>query len=306
MKKIISLALAFIMSMSVVVFAEKQDDELMNKGFRRLNAKVEEREKDNDVDMLTVSADGSKTVLLLGKTLLLNLEDGKLYKNIKEYEKEKTQIKVGDEITVFIKNNQPQTMSIPPQTNPTLIAVNNSKKYSVDVDYFNENGIGISNRLVINNIKETKVLDIEGNKVEEPAMGKTLIVLYTVSTRSLPPQTNPETVYVLESKVAEKPVQEKSVEEILKENFKPEVFEGTEFYQLRKVFEKAGANIEWDNATRTIKLSKDAKSVSVNTKDKVLTLGEKQVKLDKFFIENGISYADVNLYKLVSEYYLSK
>lgn len=77
---------------------------------------------------------------------------------------------------------------------------------SVDISVYSANGgdetatsfINSSKTLVLNVSDETAITDTEGNKLaKEDIAGKTLVVYYSVTTRSLPPQTSPEKIVVV-------------------------------------------------------------------------------------------------------------
>lgn len=77
---------------------------------------------------------------------------------------------------------------------------------SVDISVYSANGgdetatsfINSSKTLVLNVSDETEITDTEGNKLtKEELAGKTLVVYYSVTTRSLPPQTAPEKIVVV-------------------------------------------------------------------------------------------------------------
>ena len=77
---------------------------------------------------------------------------------------------------------------------------------SVDISMYSANGgdetstsiINSSKTLVLNVSDETAITDTEGNKLaKEDIEGKTLVVYYSATTRSLPPQTSPEKIVVV-------------------------------------------------------------------------------------------------------------
>ena len=85
---------------------------------------------------------------------------------------------------------------------------------SIAVDVFNENGgdetgeslINEFATLVLNVGDDTEIVDKDGNKLEKTDVaGKLAVVYYTVTTRSLPPQTTPEKIVVLDNAAAETP-----------------------------------------------------------------------------------------------------
>ena len=85
---------------------------------------------------------------------------------------------------------------------------------SISIDVFSANGgdetgeslIDEFATLVLNVGDDTEIVDKDGNKLEKTDVaGKLAVVYYTVTTRSLPPQTTPEKIVVLDEAAAEMP-----------------------------------------------------------------------------------------------------
>lgn len=109
----------------------------------------------------------------------------------------KNQLTVGTPITAYYPKNTPVALSLPPQATPEIIVVNSEDDAGfVHVAVFDQSLTSSDGRLKLNLSADTVVVDLQGQPAAEIA-GKTLLVFYTTSTRSIPAQTTPEKVIVL-------------------------------------------------------------------------------------------------------------
>ena len=90
------------------------------------------------------------------------------------------------------------TMSLPPQFSPYLIVVDRSIDSNFQkLDFFNQDLVSEDMMLKINP-DAIEVVIQDGEVVSEYDLAnKHLLVFYTVSTRSIPAQTNPKAVVIL-------------------------------------------------------------------------------------------------------------
>lgn len=109
-------------------------------------------------------------------------------------------LKEGIEISAFFKENTPMTLSIPPQTTPNAIVIHDNEEDGfVKLAHFNKELVSMDNELELNISEETVLVNAKGDKVDASDLEDgDLMIFYTVSTRSIPAQTNPEKVIVLD------------------------------------------------------------------------------------------------------------
>ena len=274
MKRLLTMTLAFVLTISTISFAKENKEAV---GYERVFGKVTEVVEDKDNSQILVeSKDQEKSMeklyLYTGKVPVLDLKTGKFVENYK--------FKKGDMIEYFYKKDAPIMLSMPAKLNPDFIVINaEDGEYSVDVDHFNEKGRGVSNRVEINLSDDSKVVNLKGEEVGKFQEGD-YAVIYKTATRSMPPIVDAEKIVALEAK-AEDPA-EKEEKNI----------------GLRKYYEELGAKVEWNKETRTIKISSKDKSVEIDVKRKELTIEEKVMMMEGFKIEKGTS--------LVPEQFINK
>jgi len=108
-------------------------------------------------------------------------------------------LRVGDIFTGFYDATIPMNYIYPPRYQPIAVAVNPPvDMYSIKVDKFDNDLISSDNQLKLTLSEETKILTKDGASYNGELPGLTLAVIYHVSTKSLPAQTTPSKIIVLE------------------------------------------------------------------------------------------------------------
>lgn len=290
MKKILTFILACTLFISGSVFAQEKNPD--KDGFKAQYAKVVETADGSDYGQILVEDEKSsedketqKMFLYTKDILKIDLKTGEVVKDHK--------FSKGEKIQYFYKNNTPVMMSYPAKMTPDVIGINaEDPKFSLDVDHFDKDGRGVSNRLVIKVDENTDFQNLMGEKVE-PQMDSDLAVLYTVATRSLPPITNPDKVLVLN-------INDKVV------NLSDYKLEDKDLFYLRKYYEALGAKIEWNNYEHLTKISIGDKSVEIKNSEAKLQIADKVVDMDGFVVEDGTSYISEKNINEINEYLLNK
>ena len=124
----------------------------------------------------------------------------------------KTDLKVGASIRAFYNSNAPMTMIYPPQVNADYVAVGLDESKSVTIDRFDDKLTDLKNTLKLNIPKDfnkkgtidktdkTEIVYEDGKKFEgdiAELTNRKLVVIYSVSTRSIPAQTTPEKIIIM-------------------------------------------------------------------------------------------------------------
>ncbi|MDK9710635.1 copper amine oxidase N-terminal domain-containing protein [Acidaminobacter sp.] len=109
------------------------------------------------------------------------------------------QVEIGKTITGWYDARKPMILIYPPQYNVELVTMP-SEGTTQKVDYFDETLTSADGMLKLNLQQEgsLKLWDSEGKLYTESLSGKHLLVNYKFSTRSIPAQTVPESIYVVE------------------------------------------------------------------------------------------------------------
>ena len=195
-------------------------------------------------------------------------------------------IKKDTNIRVFTSSYSAAPMIMPPQYQADVIIINiDDAASTVNVDTYVAEGetlVSVSNSLVLNMAETTKVVDKEDKEIEGILENSDLIVFYSMSTRSIPPQTTPEKVVVIGEnanvvtpEATEAPAEttapeatvaptEAPVVETIKASTSFATENGTVMVPLREIAETLGFTVEWDGATRSVMLNSGKYSLKID------------------------------------------
>lgn len=203
-------------------------------------------------------------------TVVLGLANG----DVKSLE----DIKSGDTITVYTNVYSPAPLILPPQYSADVIFVYDNLEISsmrlADVDTYvadNEMLVNVSNTLALNIGEETKIVDTEGKEVSADELDKKdLAVVYSTTTRSIPPQTTPHKIVVLgenEMALAQLEAQNAEATEAPEATEEPEVtdktsiiveaadikdVDGVKLVPVRKLAEGLGLEVVWNGEDKSV------------------------------------------------------
>jgi len=112
---------------------------------------------------------------------------------------------VGDSIRVYYDNKAPMLMIYPPQYNAEFVALNLAEANSIMIARFDKDFVDPKNTLKLNISKDTLIVyqdgtEFTGKPEELLEPSRKLIVIYNVTTRSIPAQTTPEKIIILYEK----------------------------------------------------------------------------------------------------------
>lgn len=292
MKKILFLCAMFVLFLSPKSMAASDVDN-MDKGFLKMVGTIEEVNGTSDFVKVSFNEDESETpwILLVEKTKLII--DGDSGKRL-----DISSLKAGKEISIFFRKNTPVLQSYPGQFSPNVIFINGSTDgYAIDVDYFDEKGHGIENRLQINEHENVRVFDNMGKELKDKSLyNNDLAVLFKAATRSIPPITSPEIVYVI-PEVEEITYEIKAFGNTIDFTTEPIEKDGMTLYPVREIFEKLGYTVDWDQETFEITLTLNDEKLKINTKDKIFYKDSKEINLKDLVILDGRTYGSEDLFK---------
>ena len=104
---------------------------------------------------------------------------------------------IGQKLVIFYDTGKPMLMIYPPQYTAEVVAeVSDEMNYKVD--RFDENLLSADGNLILNVSDETDITFADGTPFEGELSDYVLVVSYTITTRSLPPQTPPVKIVALE------------------------------------------------------------------------------------------------------------
>ncbi len=197
--------------------------------FNNTHGTVENIKNGDNIKYYTVKDSDQTNILEISKDTLVFDITGK-----------KAELKKGDNIVAFTFANKPQTLIYPPQFNPDVVIVETEEAGLVEVDYFYENLTNTYDILKLNISEKTELLNAKGEKVTAKDLAKKhLVVFYTTATESVPAQTTPTKVIILDDS-------ENTIAAEIKAIIAADFYEvdGTKMVPLRLIAEKLGYKVE--------------------------------------------------------------
>lgn len=176
---------------------------------------------------------------------------------------ESSELKEGQKIIGYYRKDKPMILIYPPMISPDLVIVKEQEeKDFIKYSHFNEELISEDNFLKLNISDETVITDQYGDKFNiEDLYNKDLIVFYSVSTKSIPAQTNPIKIILLNKKSSEAS-QIVDIDEIIKtDSYKDNEIT---MVPLRKIAEALDYKVEWNNESRSVILIKGNSSFTIS------------------------------------------
>lgn len=166
------------------------------------------------------------------------------------------QLTDGMEVTVIYGANSPMGMSMPPYMGNVTAVVASADKGFVSVGLFNDELVNEKDMLKLNIAENTTILTTLGTKSilgADDVKGKEAVVFYDVTTRSIPAQTTPSFILLLEEKEAVEETESAETKEV----------SAPETVQLRDAAEAKGYTVTWQGKTEPVLLEKDGMVASV-------------------------------------------
>lgn len=106
------------------------------------------------------------------------------------------QLEPGMRVAAFYDSSLAVPMIFPPQYQAQMITVL-ERNEQIALDYFNGALLAQDNSLQLNIAEETRIETLNGQRFSCCIGGRTLLVYYTATTRSIPPQTTPGKIVVM-------------------------------------------------------------------------------------------------------------
>jgi len=281
---------------AVVTNATQQDEQSpqVQPIFIKIAGTVENVEERDNATYYTTKDGENTNVFVVNKDTLIFDNTGKEVK-----------LQKGDKVTAYTYANKPMLMIYPPQYNPEVIIVESQEMGSVTVDFFNEDLVNTDNSLKLNVGEETVVQSQLGKEVSVKDLAEQhLLVFYTITTRSIPAQTPPTKVIVLDAvaeeqgEVAEETEEASSnsaVQDIIKNDFYD--INGTTMVPLRLIAEELGFKVE-STGTGAI-VSKGAVSYTITRGEKAYGYNKalRQFEVAPALLEPSKTYVPVEFFE---------
>ena len=204
-------------------------------------------------------------------------------------------LKEGMTATIVMDDFAPMTMSLPPQTSGAIaIVVDGETPTTTVVEKFNDELVGGDVKLIID--ETVQILDIRGTRqilTADDIKGHKAIAVYGASTKSIPAQTTPYFVVILDN--AEETTEATDTTKTTETRDADETADTV--LPLRATLEEMGYTIEWTSNDAPIVITKDDVNLSVSIdSDTVVVDGDMAYQLSSdVTIVDGVTYIPADL-----------
>ncbi|MEK4023157.1 stalk domain-containing protein [Sporosarcina sp. FSL W7-1283] len=205
------------------------------------------------------------------------------------------ELKKGDKIVAYTNADKPMIMIYPPQYSPDVVIVDTEKTGFVAVEAFDEDLLSKHLSLKLNVDEKTVLSSVSGKEVTAADLPeKDLLVFYTMTTRSIPAQTTPEKVVVLDGNADDSDSEKNSIiEEMIAADH--HMVNGVKMVPLRALAVELGYKVE--STGKGAIISKDARSYTITRGEKAYGYNKslRQFDVAPDLLERWKTYVPVEL-----------
>ncbi len=237
-----------------------------NAAFISQSGTVESVETTDDGVIVWMDNENGGLRFFVGGTVIVNREDGSYL--------QADDLTEGMEITVIYDAMAPMGMSMPPYLGEVAAVIANTEAGNIAIGQFDENLFSEKLQLQLNISEDTVIQHVNGARMifsAEDVKGAEAVVFYDITTRSIPAQTTPSFILLLntaeEAEAAETQVDVKTTEAV--------------DVQLRSAAEELGYAVEWNAQARTITLTQDDVTAVFTLDSADYTVNGKSMKAEK-------------------------
>lgn len=239
--------------------------------YRLVQGKISSVEKDGDYTKIEIENDDMGMIFTAENGVFVIDQKDNTNKTLQD-------LKKGMEITAVLSNNSIMTMSIPPITPGAVGFIINSEKGFIDLSIYDQDLTNAQNTLQLNIDDKTTIVDLQGSKKifsQEDLKNNELLVFYGASTRSIPAQTSPSFVMILNSADAPQegegvpmPIDAPAAASIPAAKIQPAIalessMPKPELASLRELTDTAGFTIKWTANDKPIILEKGNTKIEI-------------------------------------------
>lgn len=252
-KRVVKVILvSFLLTLiPVTAFADSNDLQGKSVSFEKITGYIQEIEKTNETESLLLKMedlDGNHFGLHIPETAINMTGDTP---------------KKDDFLLAYYDTRKPMVTIYPPEYKADVFMVASDQR-SLFVGEFDERLIDTTNYLRLNIGEKTRIVDRNGGSYAGPLEGKELAILYGAATKSIPAQTSPELIVLLEGETnaSETELYQPDVAsmDLMVEGEltpSPEAWlteDDVVMVPLRAIAEKIGANVMWSEELQTVML----------------------------------------------------
>ncbi len=256
----------------VTAASQENKEEAQQTKYKLVEGKIASVSKEDGYVRISLENDDMGLVCNVNETaFVIDQKDGSV-KSIAD-------LKEGMEVSAVLDQNSPMTLSLPPMTSGVVgFVLKSDTVMFTDLSVYNDELVNQENTLKLNIGEDTKIVDITGAKkifTEEDIKGSECLVIYGATTRSIPAQTTPAFVMILNNEEMSQPETEMPEEEKKDEENKNETV------GLREAAEKLGYTIKWEANDKPVSMERDNVKIEVTVGSKICSINGIYTQLEQ-------------------------
>lgn len=190
-------------------------------------------------------------------------------------------IKKGMNVSVVYPKTAPMMLSLPGRCSEAQLVIIHSETEHAQMGYFDENLVNEENTLALNIGEQTVIMNNVGERrvfTAEDIKNKNAMVVYGVTTRSIPAQTVPSFVLIMEERLGEEQTTENN--DMAKK--------AITYRSIRQIGEINGYEVVWDNKNKIVICNGNDEEYKFTVGSNKYSYNDSERELEKPIIfENG-------------------
>lgn len=266
--------------------------------YRLSSAVVDEIQTVGDITTIFATENNNPVVYKISDTII--------YRQSTMEIEDASKIKEGDRLQAYFDKNAPMILIYPPQYPVKLIVIMDGEG-SAKTARFGSDMISIeddmNSSLKLNISEDTIIESIDGKDYAKDMLAdKNLLVFYKGTTKSIPPQTNPQKIVVLpdlsENDGADNDQLDKDIQDIISQR---SYYKGSmQMIPVAEIARTLGYEVKWISESKTVELLKDENIIELFVKENVLSINKKQIKITlPMEIKEGRTYAELSVLEIL-------
>lgn len=280
MKKLGTIAMVALLAGSVVggysALAQQETVQEINENvqdstnFMKATGVIQEIEKEQDGIRLTIE---NKEAMI---TILRINDDSLLFNSGTTQQLQQADLKKGATVEAYYDKNKPMILIYPTTVTPEIVILQDEEAFGeVKIGQFDKDFLSLDGELKLNIGEDTPLFNQQGKAIEiKDLHDKELMVFYSITTRSLPPQTPPTKIIALD--MAAEVISE--VQEIIASDHYMK--DGVKMIPLRKVAEHLGYHVQHEPKINGAIVTFQNSSITITRGDKMYGYNKSLAKFE--------------------------
>lgn len=190
-------------------------------------------------------------------------------------------IRRGMNVSIVYPKTAPMLLSLPGRCSEAQLVIIHSQTEHAQMGYFDEDLVNEENTLALNISKQTVIMNNLGERrvfTAEDIKNKNAMIVYSVTTRSIPAQTMPSFVLIMEEQLEE---EQQAEDDYIDQR-------ANMYRSIRQIAEASDYEIMWDNKNKIIICSRNNEEYKFQVGSKRYFYNNNEKELEKpIIVENG-------------------